>query len=191
MTFIGSSCLSSSPSGLSLLHCPGLPPSACAGSPLRASQFFRNGTGHRVEATNPWHSDSPLEPASCRRLFRRLVRSLSLRPPSLLPSRAGQTRGTPLGLPRLVLPDSQASGSPRMPTGYAYDTKLSIASAGLSPASTAASPRCTTSMNRSDCFRLERQLAGQVSHLLGGTAFPRRTVILTCLPTTQSEQKAP
>ena len=32
-------------------------------------------------------------------------------------------------------------------------------------------------MNRSDCFRLERQLAGQDSHLLGGTAFPRRTKI--------------
>ena len=30
-------------------------------------------------------------------------------------------------------------------------------------------------MNRSDCFRLERPLAGQDSHLLGGTAFPRRT----------------
>ena len=30
-------------------------------------------------------------------------------------------------------------------------------------------------MNRSDRFRLERQLAGQDSHLLGGTAFPRRT----------------
>ena len=32
-------------------------------------------------------------------------------------------------------------------------------------------------MNRSDCFRLERPLAGQDSHLLGGTAFPRRTNI--------------
>ena len=30
-------------------------------------------------------------------------------------------------------------------------------------------------MNRSDCFRLERPLAGQDSYLLGGTAFPRRT----------------
>ena len=30
-------------------------------------------------------------------------------------------------------------------------------------------------MNRSDCYRLERPLAGQDSHLLGGTAFPRRT----------------
>ena len=35
------------------------------------------------------------------------------------------------------------------------------------------SKRSTT--NRSDCFRLERPLAGQDSHLLGGTAFPRRT----------------
>ena len=30
-------------------------------------------------------------------------------------------------------------------------------------------------MNRSDCFRLETPLAEQVSHLPGGTAFPRRT----------------
>ena len=39
-----------------------------------------------------------------------------------------------------------------------------------------ASIHVVTSMNRSDCFRLERPLAGQDSHLLGGTAFPRRTI---------------
>ena len=38
-----------------------------------------------------------------------------------------------------------------------------------------ASIHVVASMNRSDCFRLERQLAGQDSHLLGGTAFPRCT----------------
>ena len=30
-------------------------------------------------------------------------------------------------------------------------------------------------MSRSDCFRLERQLAGRVLHPLGISAFPRRT----------------
>ena len=38
-----------------------------------------------------------------------------------------------------LLPGFQVSGSPRMPAGYRYDAKLRIASAGLSPASTAAS----------------------------------------------------
>ena len=134
-----SASLAAPPSGLSLLDCPGLPPSASAGSPVRASQFFCTGTGHRVEATNPWHSNNPLEPASCGRLFRRLVRSLSLRPSCLLASRAGQTWGKLPGHPRLLLPGLQATGSPRMPAGYHYDAKLRIASAGLSPASTAAS----------------------------------------------------
>ena len=88
-----SASLAAPPSGLALLDCPGLPPAASAGSPVPASQFFCTGTGHRVEATNPWHSDTPLEPASCGRLLRRLVRSLSLRPSCLLASRAGQTWG--------------------------------------------------------------------------------------------------
>ena len=38
-----------------------------------------------------------------------------------------------------LLPGFQVSGSPRIPAGYHYDAKLRIASAGLSPASTAAS----------------------------------------------------
>ena len=134
-----SASLAAPPSGLALLDCPGLPPAASAGSPVPASQFFCTGTGHRVEATNPWHSDTPLEPASCGRLLRRLVRSLSLRPSCLLASRAGQTWGNLPGHPRLLLPGLQATGSPRMPAGSHYDAKLRIASAGLSPASTAAS----------------------------------------------------
>ena len=47
--------------------------------------------------------------------------------------------GCPLGLPRLLRPGFQATGSPRVPAGYHYDSNLRIASAGLSPASTAAS----------------------------------------------------
>ena len=35
---------------------------------------------------------------------------------------------------------------------------------------------------RPDCFRLERQLAGRVSHPLGHSAFPRRTKILKVVP---------
>ena len=136
MTFIGSSCLSSSPYGLSL-YGPGWPPSASAGSPLRASQFFRHGTGQRVEATNPWHPDSPLEPASCGRLFRRIVRTLSLRPSCLLASRAGQTGGTPLGLPGLLLPGSQASGSLRLLPAGATLSRAGFAPAGRHRLSTA------------------------------------------------------
>ena len=37
-------------------------------------------------------------------------------------------------------------------------------------------------MSRSDCFRLERQLAGRASHPLGHSAFPRRTKILKLVP---------
>ena len=57
------------------------------------------------------------------------------------PRWADQTSGAqgPLGLPRLLRPGFQVSGSPRIPAGYHYDAKLRIASAGLSPASTAAS----------------------------------------------------
>lgn len=50
----GSSCLASTPSGLSLLDSPGLPSSASAGSLVRAPQFFRTSIGHRVEGRNPW-----------------------------------------------------------------------------------------------------------------------------------------
>ena len=53
----GSSCLSSTPSGLSLLNYPELPPSTSAGSLLRAlPSSFRTSTGHRVGGGNPWHS---------------------------------------------------------------------------------------------------------------------------------------
>ena len=77
----GSSCLVSRPSELSLPDSPGLPSSTSAGSPMRAHpHFFRTGIGHRVKGGSSWHSNNPLESASCGSLFRRLVRSLSLRP---------------------------------------------------------------------------------------------------------------
>ena len=62
-------------------------------------------------------------------------------PPVCSPHRADQTCGAqcPLGLPRLLRPGFQATGSPGVPAGYHYDAKLRITSAGLSPASTAAS----------------------------------------------------
>ncbi len=41
---------------------------------------YRTGTGHRVKGGNSWHSNSPLESASCGSLFRRSIRSLWLRP---------------------------------------------------------------------------------------------------------------
>jgi hypothetical protein len=66
------------------------------------------------------------------------VRSLSLRP-SCSPRGLARPGEDSPGHPRLLLPGFQATGSPRMPAGYHYDAKLRIASAGLSPASTAAS----------------------------------------------------
>ena len=83
----GPSCLPPRPSGLSPLYFPGLPPSAFAGSP---------GTCTPVLPYRHWPSDKgekslgdskyPLESASCGACFRRLVRSLSLRPSCLLAS---------------------------------------------------------------------------------------------------------
>ena len=48
-------------------------------------------------------------------------------------------RQCPPGHPGLLRPGFQVAGSPRAPAGYHYEAKLRIASAGLSPASTAAS----------------------------------------------------
>ena len=131
------------PSGLSLLYYPGLPPSAYAGSPdACTSQFlphryWPSGRGNKPLATPV----TPLQSASCGGSFRRLVRSLSLRPSWLLAPWADQTREAqcPPGHPGLLHPGFQVAGSPRTPAGYDYEAKLRISSAGLSPASTAAS----------------------------------------------------
>ena len=56
----GSSCPSSTPSGLSLLNCSELPPSTSAGSLMRAlPSSFRTSSGHRVGEGNAWHSEYP------------------------------------------------------------------------------------------------------------------------------------
>ena len=111
------------------------------GAPLRAPQFFRTGTGHRAKARP---LAAPITPpiSSMRDSFfvASFVRS-RYGPPACSPP--GLTRplrpfGRP-GLPGLLLPGFQITGSPRMPAGYDYGAKLRIAPAGLSPASTAAS----------------------------------------------------
>jgi hypothetical protein len=80
-----SSYLGNRPSGLSLLNSPGLPPSASAGRPDTCiPQFFRVGSGHRVDARNPWRLHDPAISYTRGGQFRRLVRSLSLRPSWLL-----------------------------------------------------------------------------------------------------------
>jgi len=104
----GSSCLVSTPSGLSLLSSPGLPPAASAGSLVRAPPCFRTSTGHRGEGRNPWHLQCSRHQLRAGTHFRRLVRSLSLRPSWLLASWADQTEQTPL----LSLPQAFTSGLP-------------------------------------------------------------------------------
>ena len=139
MTFKGSSCLSSSPSGLSLPCCPGLPPSVCAGRPDACASVLPHRHWPSGRRKKPLASPvCPLESASCGGQFRRLIRSLSLRPSCLLAPVL--TRPERLS----VLPAFQgfyfrALRSPCAPAGYHYDAKLRIASAGLPPASTAAS----------------------------------------------------
>jgi len=62
----GSSCLGSRPSELSLPGFPRLPPSTSAGSSVRAfPHSYRTDTGHRLEGRKSWHSNIPLESASC------------------------------------------------------------------------------------------------------------------------------
>jgi hypothetical protein len=104
----GSSCLVSTPSGLLLLYSPGLPPSASAGSLVRAPPFFRTSAGHRVEGRNPWHLQCSRNQLRAGTQFRRLVRSLSLRPSWLLASWADQTE------PWLSLPKASTSGLPAL-----------------------------------------------------------------------------
>ena len=138
----GSSCLFPTPSGLSPLYCPRLPPSASAGSPdtctsVLAYRHWPSDKGGKSLATpsvrsNQLHAELDFGDWFVR--FRYGPRVCS-------PHRADQTWGAqrPPGLPRLLLPGFQTPGSPQAPAGYHYDAKLRIASAGLAPASTAAS----------------------------------------------------
>jgi len=70
--------------------------------------FFRTSTGHRVEGRNPWHLQCSHNQLHVGTQFRRLVRSLSLRPSWLLASWADQTE------PRLSLPKASTSGLPAL-----------------------------------------------------------------------------
>ena len=70
--------------------------------------FFRTSTGHRVEGRNPWHLQCSHNQLHVGTQFRRLVRSLSLRPFWLLASWADQTE------PRLSLPQAFTSGLPAL-----------------------------------------------------------------------------
>ena len=70
--------------------------------------FFRTSTGHRVEGRNPWQLQCSHNQLRVGTQFRRLVRSLSLRPSWLLASWADQTE------PRLRLPKAFTSGLPAL-----------------------------------------------------------------------------
>ena len=77
LTFKGSSCPSSSPSGLSLLHSRGSPPSVRRGPNTCTSGLpYRHWTSGR-DPGSPWHPTSPLEPASCGQPSRRLFQQLN------------------------------------------------------------------------------------------------------------------
>jgi len=75
--------------------------------------FFRASAGHRVEGRNPWHLHYSRNQLRAGTHYRRLVRSLSLRPSWLLASWADQTE---LGL---SLPKASTSGlpAPKSPCG--------------------------------------------------------------------------
>ena len=64
------------------------------GAPLRAPQFFRSGTGHRVKVRPLATPFAPQISFVRGKSFRRLIRSLSLRPSCLLAPRADQTGAT-------------------------------------------------------------------------------------------------
>jgi hypothetical protein len=85
-----------------------LPSAASAGSLVRAPPFFRTSAGHRVEGRNPWHLQCSRNQLRAGTQFRRLVRSLSLRPSWLLASWADQTE------PMLSLPKAFTSGLPAL-----------------------------------------------------------------------------
>jgi hypothetical protein len=70
--------------------------------------FFRTSAGHRVEGRNPWHLQCSHNQLPVGTQFRRLVRSLSLRPSWWLASWADQTEYV------LSLPKASTSGLPAL-----------------------------------------------------------------------------
>ena len=138
----GHPVMTSTPSVLSLRYSRVLPPSIRREPRCVRPGFFphrhwpsdrREIPGNSICPANQLHAGSPF--------FRRFIRSLSLRPYSLLASRDDRTRAArrPLCTPRLLRPGFQIAGSPQASAGYDYGAKPGIAPAGLSPASTAAS----------------------------------------------------
>ena len=129
----GHPVMTSTPSGLSSLrYFRVLPPSIRREPRCVRLSFFRTGTAIGQEG-DPWQLHLPRKSASRgKSLFRRFIRSLSLRPYSLLASRADRTRAArrPLCTPRLLRPGFQIAGSPRTSAGYDYGAKLRIAPGG-------------------------------------------------------------
>ena len=82
----GSSCLLPRPSGLSLLYFPGLPPSASARSPDTCASVLPYRHWPSDNGDKLLTAPNVRKSASCGDSFRRLVRSLSLRPSWLLAS---------------------------------------------------------------------------------------------------------
>src|SRR5262249_28681586 len=137
----GSSCLVSTPSGLSPRYSPGLPPTASAGSLRRAhphASVSALAIGEREQTLGT--SNAPTNQLQVGTLLRRLVRSLSLRPFWLLASWADRTREGLLPQPSLGLYVRAFSSrvTPRT-AGYDYGAKWGIAPTGLAPVSTVAS----------------------------------------------------
>ena len=130
-----------SSSELSLLCCPGLPSSLrrvtrCVLFSVPSASALAIGSSgdpwHHHHPANQLHAGTHFDASSVR--FRYGPPACS--PPALTGPAGLYVPASPLGL---LLPGFQVTRSPRMPAGYNYDAKLRIASAGLSPASTAAS----------------------------------------------------
>ena len=139
----GSSCLDSRPSELSLLGSPGLPPSTSAGRsdtgicPILPHRHWPSNRGKKLLA-------SPILRLNQLRAgtrFRRLVRSLWLRPSWLLAPGADPTEVVrcPPGRLGLLRPGFQLLGSPRELPDITTAPHGDLRPAGLAPASQAVS----------------------------------------------------
>ena len=147
---------------------------------------FRTNTGHRVGAGNPWHSKTQ-QPTPRWGGFRRLVRSLSLRPFWLLASKVGRSGSRP-PLSRL-LPGFQPSGSPLSAAGYNYGATLGFAPAGPSPASSTASlaaPLPTPSCCASQAAATSLSRCSSTAPTPRRPRSPRRSAPLSAAPASRS-----
>ena len=83
---------------LSPLYFPGLPPSASPGAPVRAPQFFRTGTGHRIKEKSPWRLQIPARISFMRSLLS-TTGSFAFATALLFACLAGLTRPEGLNVP--------------------------------------------------------------------------------------------